>query len=1071
MRHKIWNIIKNASIIFTVLLVLTFVLHAFAITITPGTQFIVGNETYTVYQTMDFHTIVVGPSYIIFNTTGFYISSDNDITITLVYLSDDIYGASDGDKILEFYADTTSGTVSFSLSGFPAGNEYKIDRSGSTIGIPTANASGYISFDNSVWSEHLFEIFQEGVVNNPPVVSNIPDQTILEGESFVQIDLDDYVSDVEDPDEDIDWSYSGNTELLVSIVERVATISTPNSNWYGVETITFTAEDVGGLTDSDDATFTVTAVNDPPVVSGIPDKTIDEGGSFATIALDDYVEDPDNIDSEMIWTYSGNTNLTVSIDSSRVATIGIPDSDWYGSEIITFRATDPDGLWDEDSATFTVNAVNDPPFVGNIPGQSILEGGSFVEIVLDDYVSDVDNSDDEMTWTYSGNTNLTVSIDSSRVATIGIPDLDWYGSEIITFTAEDTGGLTDSDDATFTVTAVNDPPVVSNIPDQTILEGESFVQIDLDDYVSDVEDPDEDIDWSYSGNTELLVSIVERVATISVPNSEWYGVETITFTAEDTGGLTDSDDAAFMVTALGAPFFSGLSINNGAEGVSVSTSSLSIIIEDPDGDSFNWTIETSPNIGSNSGSNDSNGTKSCIISDLAYFTTYHWFVNATDGTHWTNGSYSFTTTTAPSYGQPAPPSYLPIDDEEQNNPPETPIKPSGPTFVEIGVEYNYSSSTFDVDGNQISFRFDWGDGNFSDWSDFVVSNASVSMSHNWSSILTYEVRVIAQDTDGLTSNWSPALNVTVSQAGLGIPPVVVINVSGNFSVNETIVFNASGSYDPDGFIVSYVWDFGDGETGSGISPVHVYKEPGEYTVTLMVTDNNNATYSKSIIVTVASGVEELGSGEQRGVPLFDFALIIIGFAMAVLACLAIFFRDHVKVFVSTRIIPLFSNMRISNREHEIEKVDFKINKIYEEMKLMRAEETVSKQLLVRKIAGFYGGIKEGYIGADSEMESTGEEKKSFDEFDKFRTGEKFDKLVRQGLKPDKLSVEELDRRSSKDFDVEVMVDKFISAALKEKPRMFDTAKEYMLSEEDEDSIEKKVDDLLISKEMEKNDTL
>ena len=86
MKYKIWNIFKNASIIFTVLLGLTFVLHAFAITITPDTQFIVGNETYTVYQTMDFHTITVGPSYIIFNTTGFDISSDNDITITLVYL-------------------------------------------------------------------------------------------------------------------------------------------------------------------------------------------------------------------------------------------------------------------------------------------------------------------------------------------------------------------------------------------------------------------------------------------------------------------------------------------------------------------------------------------------------------------------------------------------------------------------------------------------------------------------------------------------------------------------------------------------------------------------------------------------------------------------------------------------------------------------------------------------------------------------------------------------------------------------------------------------------------------------
>ena len=63
------------------------------------------------------------------------------------------------------------------------------------------------------------------------------------------------------------------------------------AEWNGAETITFTATDLGLATDSDSATFTVTAVNDEPVVSDIPDQTIVEGGSFVTINLDDYVED------------------------------------------------------------------------------------------------------------------------------------------------------------------------------------------------------------------------------------------------------------------------------------------------------------------------------------------------------------------------------------------------------------------------------------------------------------------------------------------------------------------------------------------------------------------------------------------------------------------------------------------------------------------------------------------------------------------------------------------------------------------------------------------------------------
>ena len=95
--------------------------------------------------------------------------------------------------------------------------------------------------------------------------------------------------------------------------------------------------------DEDSAVFTVTAVNDAPVVTDIPDQTIAEGESFVTISLDAYVADVDNTDAEMTWTYSGNTDLTVSI-VDRVATIGIPDADWNGAETITFKATDPGAL-------------------------------------------------------------------------------------------------------------------------------------------------------------------------------------------------------------------------------------------------------------------------------------------------------------------------------------------------------------------------------------------------------------------------------------------------------------------------------------------------------------------------------------------------------------------------------------------------------------------------------------------------------------------------------------------------------------------------------------------------------
>ena len=79
--------------------------------------------------------------------------------------------------------------------------------------------------------------------------------------------------------------------------------------------------------------------------------------------------------------------------------------------------------------------------------------------------------------------------------------------------------------------------------------------------------------------------------------------------------------------------------------VSISLSTISVIINDADGDPMDWTIETSPNIGSNSGfGNVSSDNISCSVSGLSDGgITYYWYVNVTDGIGWTNETYYFTT--------------------------------------------------------------------------------------------------------------------------------------------------------------------------------------------------------------------------------------------------------------------------------------------------------------------------------------------------------------------------------------------------------------------------------------------
>jgi len=83
-------------------------------------------------------------------------------------------------------------------------------------------------------------------------------------------------------------------------------------------------------------------------------------------------------------------------------------------------------------------------------------------------------------------------------------------------------------------------------------------------------------------------------------------------------------------------------INNSVD-VSTGLVNLFILIQDPEGDCFDWSIETSPDIGSSDGSGDTNGTKACSLFGIEYSTTYTWYVNVTDGTYWTRNWYVFTT--------------------------------------------------------------------------------------------------------------------------------------------------------------------------------------------------------------------------------------------------------------------------------------------------------------------------------------------------------------------------------------------------------------------------------------------
>ncbi len=153
------------------------------------------------------------------------------------------------------------------------------------------------------------------------------------------------------------------------------------------------------------------------------------------------------------------------------------------------------------------------------------------------------------------------------------------------------------------------------------------------------------------------------------------------------------------------------------------------------------------------------------------------------------------------------------------------------------------SATDDVQLSQISIYLDGGSTpektcSFSGVSGTCSKTVSVAAG-------SHELNCVAVDSIGNVS--SDVQGFTVSPTNQ--PPVAQFT----YTISGTdVTFDASSSHDPDGSIVSYHWDFGDGTTGSGKTVSHHYTSPGSYNVTLTVVDDDGATGTSAQTVSISS---------------------------------------------------------------------------------------------------------------------------------------------------------------------------------------------------------------------------
>jgi len=181
----------------------------------------------------------------------------------------------------------------------------------------------------------------------------------------------------------------------------------------------------------------------------------------------------------------------------------------------------------------------------------------------------------------------------------------------------------------------------------------------------------------------------------------------------------------------------------------------------------------------------------------------------------------------------------------ETNLPNTPTIPSGPSSGGINILYEFSSTSTDLDCDSVAIRFDWGDGDTSDWSSFVPSGESVTVSHSWSSFGDYYVRAQAKDIDSAPSSWSSSHQIII----INRPPNLPSKPSGPSSGKVDTLYSFSAfTTDPDDDSVAIRFDWGDGDTsdwssfvpsGEPVTVNHSWSSFGDYYVRAQAKDEDD----------------------------------------------------------------------------------------------------------------------------------------------------------------------------------------------------------------------------------------
>jgi PKD repeat protein len=154
----------------------------------------------------------------------------------------------------------------------------------------------------------------------------------------------------------------------------------------------------------------------------------------------------------------------------------------------------------------------------------------------------------------------------------------------------------------------------------------------------------------------------------------------------------------------------------------------------------------------------------------------------------------------------------------------------GPYSARVGDLVGFSAAgSHDPDGSITSFTWNFGDSS---------TGTGPAPQHAYTAVDTFPVILTVTDNDGGVTADTAWAFVRLTDS-----PLARANGPYGGQAGTSFAFTAAGSQDPDGSIVSFAWDFGDGATATGPAPQHTYQTIGSFPVQLTVTDNAGASVS------------------------------------------------------------------------------------------------------------------------------------------------------------------------------------------------------------------------------------